>query len=327
MRRWALTFALLSTGALIGSCAAPSGRAQPEASAAEAAPEPIPLPSPADEKPRGYAGIHNVVAYADGFVSGGAPEGDAGFGTLAAMGVKTIISVDGAEPEVARAAARGMRYIHLPIGYNGFDEQRKLQLVRAVRDARNAGPVYIHCHHGKHRSAAAAATIAVCLGWSDAEQGVARMRVSGTAENYKGLYACAGGARLVAATDIDRVAADFPSVWKPDGFVQSMIEIDAALDNLKAIEKAAWQTPAEHPDLVPAAEAGRLADLLRLVEASEYSQRKPAEFAAAVHNSQQQADELERMLADGQTTPKSELSARLKLVAATCRDCHGRYRD
>lgn len=40
--------------------------------------------------------------------------------------------------------------IHLPIGYNGFDENRRLELVRATRDAIQEGPVYIHCHHGKH---------------------------------------------------------------------------------------------------------------------------------------------------------------------------------
>src|SRR5262249_27875258 len=138
-----------------------------------------------------YPGIHNAVTYHDGFVSGSVPEGDAGFDTLAAMGVKTIISVDGAEPEVDKARARGIRYIHLPIGYNGFDEQRRLHLSRATRDAMADGPVYIHCHHGKHRSAGAAATIAESLGWLTPQEGVARMKVSGTSPDYKGLYACA----------------------------------------------------------------------------------------------------------------------------------------
>ena len=113
----------------------------------------IEMPTLKDSKPRNYHGLHNVVAFFDGYLSGSAPEGDIGFEELERMGVKTIISVDGAVPAVERAKARGMRYIHLPIGYNGFDEKRRLELVRATRDAMKDGPVYLHCHHGKHRSA------------------------------------------------------------------------------------------------------------------------------------------------------------------------------
>ncbi len=181
------------------SCASPrsDARAAPPRAAPPAS---VPLPALADDTPRNYPGIHNAVAYHEGFVSGSAPEGEAGFDTLAAMGIRTIVSVDGAEPEVQRAAARGIRYVHLPIGYNGFDQQRKLQLVRAVRDASQHGPVYIHCHHGKHRSAAAAATIAASLGWLSPAAGVERMRVSGTARNYPGLYTCASAATVVLAS-------------------------------------------------------------------------------------------------------------------------------
>jgi protein tyrosine phosphatase (PTP) superfamily phosphohydrolase (DUF442 family) len=111
-------------------------------------------------------GVHNLVAYDDGYVSGRQPEGDVGFDTLAAMGVKTIISVDGAEPEVEKAGVRGMRYINLPITYGGIEDARQLETTRATRDAMREGPVYIHCHHGKQRSAGAAAVAVANLGWS-----------------------------------------------------------------------------------------------------------------------------------------------------------------
>ena len=121
----------------------------------------------ATDAPRDLPGLHNVVDFrgqgADGFYSGSVPEGDAGFDALVGLGVKTVISVDGALPDLARAKARGLRYVHLPIGYDGFDDARKAELVRAVRDLPR--PIYLHCHHGKHRSAGAAATIAVSLGW------------------------------------------------------------------------------------------------------------------------------------------------------------------
>src|SRR5262245_171423 len=57
---------------------------------------PVIPPAVNDVQPRDYSGLHNVVAFHDGFYSGSVPEGDAGFDTITAMGVRTIISVDGA---------------------------------------------------------------------------------------------------------------------------------------------------------------------------------------------------------------------------------------
>lgn len=280
----------------------------------------------ADTAPRDYPGIHNAVAYSDGYISGSAPEGEAGFDTLAAMGVKTIISVDGAEPDVDKAARRGMRYIHLPIGYNGFDEQRRLQLVRATRDALADGPVYIHCHHGMHRSAGAAASVVASLGWLTPEQAVSRMKVSGTAPNYTGLYACAQDAAPLEANMIDAVPADFPSVSHLSGFVQGMVEMDEVVEHLKAIERAGWTTPQDHPDLVPVAEAGRLVDLHRTLAESEYVRRNSAEFFADLKEGGARAQALEDLLA-APTKDAAALTAQFKKVNASCKDCHAAHRD
>ncbi len=324
-RRSLTSIVLAAVATFVTCCAAPSPVPKPPEVAARTVPT-VPLPSVDESKPRGYPGIHNAVAYHDGFVSGSVPEGDAGFDTLAGMGVKTIISVDGAEPEVDKASARGIRYIHLPIGYDGFDEQRKLQLVRATRDAMADGPVYIHCHHGKHRSAGAAATIATSLGWESSETGVERMKVSGTAPNYTGLYACATSAVPLTVVVIDSVPAGFPSVWKPSSFVKGMVEIDAVTEHLKTIEKAGWVSPVDHPDLVPAAEAGRLADLHRVLAETEYSKRKPEEFIALMHEGNRRAQALEDLLVNGEKDP-AKLTAQFKMMSASCKDCHVKYRD
>jgi hypothetical protein len=90
------------SAALDAALADPAGGA-PENQAPAARVQP---PALVDDRPRDYPGLHNVVAYHDGFYSGSVPEGDAGFDTIAGMGVRTIISVDGAEPDVVRAAAR-----------------------------------------------------------------------------------------------------------------------------------------------------------------------------------------------------------------------------
>ena len=47
----------------------------------------------------------------------------------------------------------------------------------------------------------------------------------------------------------------------------------------KAVEKAGWVTPPNHPDLVPTAEVARMTDLLRIQADSDRAKSKPAEFA------------------------------------------------
>jgi protein tyrosine phosphatase (PTP) superfamily phosphohydrolase (DUF442 family) len=326
-----IALAALSCSSTGQPAAAPPAKAtaSPSAPPPNAPPPNAPVlsaPTLADTAPRDYPGIHNAVAFHDGYISGGVPEGDAGFASLAAMGIRTIISVDGAVPDIARAKAQGLRYIHLPIGYNGFDEERKLQLVRATRDALAEGPVYIHCHHGKHRSAGAAATVTTSLGWSKPEEGVARMRVSGTAPTYTGLYRCAADATPLDASTIDAVSSDFPSVWKPTSFVQAMVDMDVVMEHLAAIEKAGWKAPADHPDLVPAAEAGRLVDLHRVLLDGAYVKRKPEDFAALMRAGQDRAQALEDALAAG-FTDRALLDGHFKALKASCKDCHVSYRD
>lgn len=313
-----------SVGLVMGSVSCSSSKPVPPPTVHAVAP--VEQPTMQDTKPRDYPGVHNAVAYQPGFISGSVPEGDAGFDTLAGMGVKTIISVDGAAPEVDRATARGMRYIHLPIGYNGFDEERRLQLARATRDAMADGPVYIHCHHGKHRSAGAAASVAASLGWATPPSMIDRMKVSGTAANYTGLYACASDSKVLDAATLNAVPADFPAVWKTSDYTRGMVEVDEIYEHLKAIEKAGWKAPADHPDLVPAAEAGRLADLYRVLTDTDRVRKEDAAFADLMRKSQQEATALERLLAANPLDP-AQLSAQFKLVGASCKQCHTKYRD
>jgi protein tyrosine phosphatase (PTP) superfamily phosphohydrolase (DUF442 family) len=327
-----LGLAMLSGGLVACSASnvgSAGGEKPTDAKASVATPNkvrPVAMPALAATKPVDYPGIHNAVTYVDGYISGSMPEGDAGFDTLAGMGIRTIISVDGAEPEVSRAEARGIRYIHLPIGYNGFDDARRLELVRATRDALAQGPVYIHCHHGKHRSAGAAASVAVALGLANPQSMLERMKVSGTAAGYTGLWACARNATVLSKQAIDAVPGTFASVSKPSGFVQAMVDMDVVMEHLTAIEKAGWKVPADHPDLVPAAEAGRLADLLRNSAEGGRAKSQPAEFAELLRRNAREAQAIEDMLAAGQKDV-AKLSAGLKLVAATCKDCHVTYRD
>ena len=87
----------------------PTGPDQPAEPAEKAAPV-------ASDHP----GLHNVFPIGDKVFSGSSPEGRAGFESLHAMGIRTIISVDGAKPHVDLAREQGLRYVHIPIGYDGL---------------------------------------------------------------------------------------------------------------------------------------------------------------------------------------------------------------
>jgi hypothetical protein len=216
--------------------------------------------------------------------------------------------------------------------------------VRAVRDL--AKPIYLHCHHGKHRSAGAAGTVGVSLGWITNDVAIARMKVSGTAEGYKGLWACTAKAAPMMAALIDAARADFPEVTKPDSMTAAMVTIDEVFDRLKLVEKNAWTVPADHPDLAPAADAGKIADLYRLLDGDAHlaalaDDAARADFRVKMAAGAGLASELETLLAGGGpkatgaaesdeaaiAAHRKKLSAAMKQLGANCKDCHVKYRD
>jgi protein tyrosine phosphatase (PTP) superfamily phosphohydrolase (DUF442 family) len=270
-----------------------------------------------------HSGLHNVHALNDHIISGAVPVGDGAFDELAAMGVRTIISVDGAWPDAQRAQARGLRYVHIPTTYSEVTPEQQMELARAIRDL--PGPIYIHCHHGKHRSPSATAAAAVALGIIEPDEGIEFMRRAGTAAHYSGLYACVASARPVDGSVIDAAPSDFPSLRRPTGMVAAMVECDIAYENLLAIRAAGWKTPEDHPDLVPGAEAGRLADHLRFSAEDHEATDLGADFMDRLAASIASASALEESLVRGD--PGSKLEEEFKVVQASCRDCHAEYRD
>jgi cytochrome c556 len=268
-------------------------------------------------------GMHNVLRVSQRIISGSAPESEADFVALRGMGVQTVLSVDGATPDIAGAGAAGLRYVHLPVGYHGIDPERRVELARAVRDL--PGPVYVHCHHGVHRGPAAAAVAAVELGEMTAEEGVAFLHIAGTSENYRGLYACVAAAAVATPAELEAASTDFPAVAPRPGFVATMAQAQDAYDHLGAIRQAGWRVPEDHPDLVPPAEATRLAELMAgLLGEPEFGTRS-AEFVVLLRESAARAREFEALLRANAASEK--LSARLDAVGASCKACHVQYRD
>jgi predicted secreted protein len=213
------------------------------------------------------------------------------------------------------------------VSYSGFDDQRRRELARAVRDSIASGPVYLHCHHAKHRSAGALAAAGVCLGWGSDEQMIERMNVSGINPKYRGLFDVVRRSRALESTELDSVPAEFPEVAEPLGFVASMVELDILDDRLKLIESAGWETPKDHPELVPVAEAGRMVEVYRqLAEERRSTKQGSGEIAALFTKAHAQAQVLEDLLA-AQNRNVQKLAASYAAIARSCKNCHERFRD
>lgn len=279
------------------------------------------LPTQVD-KPVDYPGLHNVVDYADGVYSGSAPDDDDGFASLAALGIKTVLSVDGMLPDVDAARAHGLHYVHLPIGYDGVPAPRGKQIAAVIEQLPK--PIYIHCHHGKHRSAGAAATGCVIAGLMTPAAALARMHVSGTAADYQGLFASAREARPLPASELPANAADFPASSKTSGMVAIMVDVDGDFDDLKAVRAEQWQVPRSHPDLVPARAAQQLHDLLSGLANDPDTQQRPADFHHHLQSSIAAAKALQQAL---ERSDREQCETQFAALSQSCKQCHSQYRN
>lgn len=136
--------------------------------------------------PKPIHGIENLRQVTPQLLSGSQPEGEAAFEELARRGVKVIVSVDGAVPEVELAHKYGLRYVHIPIGYDQIKPQSRADLVEATQTGN--GNVYLHCHHGRHRGPAAAAYCGMAQGKLTHDQALNLLKAAGTKADYTGLW-------------------------------------------------------------------------------------------------------------------------------------------
>lgn len=279
-------------------------------------------PSVKIEKP----GLHQVYRVTDKLLSGGSPDGEKGFASLKELGVQSIISVDGANPDVAGARQFGLQYVHLPIGYDGISRPQALRLAKAVREL--PGIVYIHCHHGKHRGPAAASVIRLCLDSScSVEQAINEMKQAGTDPRYKGLYDASRSLIRPTLSELDQLSADFPEVTAVSRLAQSMVEIDGRFDNLSKCQSAGWSAPKNNPDLDPPHEALMLAELYREAARSAPNDRHAVELRELLNKAEQQAIQLEKTLRFAKPSERANADDLLKQIKSSCVRCHEKYRD
>jgi protein tyrosine phosphatase (PTP) superfamily phosphohydrolase (DUF442 family) len=235
------------------------------------------------------AGLHNVYRVTPHVYSGSSPDDDSGFRSLQTLGIRTILSVDGSTPELAAAKRFGLRYVHLPIGYDGVSESRALNLAKAMRDL--PGPIYIHCHHGKHRGPAATMAALRCLNdHCSADHAKEFLQTAGTDPRYVGLFAAVSR----SPSKVDSSPTEFPELTPVADLTRIMVQIDDVWSRLKTKPTDAdWVLLREHYR-----ETKRLASTL------------PEGFRELLTQAESAAER-----------------ADAKRSATLCTHCHSQYRD
>jgi protein tyrosine phosphatase (PTP) superfamily phosphohydrolase (DUF442 family)/cytochrome c556 len=283
------------------------------------------LPRTPEELP----GLHNVFRLSDTILSGSEPHGPEGLAAIRDLGVRTILSVDGKEPDAEAAAALGLRYVHIPIQYSGFSDGELAEITKTFRELE--GPFYVHCFHGKHRGPAAAAVGRVVLDGASRETAIGEMKhYCGTSEKYEGLY------REIAITPFPTIAEssaysfDFPAVHRPEGMVGAMVRMARAHDHLVELEKRQWALDPEHPDVDALNKAVQIRqafesaqDLTQVVSGPEDLRTWMAQSLA---DSRTFVEAIEAARA-GSAEAGSQASAAFKRIRAGCNECHAAYRD
>jgi hypothetical protein len=284
---------------------------------------------PPGVKPLEAPGLHNLFALGTNALSGSSPEGEEAFAALENLGVKTIVTVDGATPDVETARKHGIRYVHLPHGYDGISTNLQLQLVKLGEML--PGRIFVHCHHGRHRGPAAAAVICMAYdGWTPA-QAEAWLVAAGTATNYTGLYDVVRRFRKPTKEQLQKISSDLPEIAKVSGLVDAMVDIDNRWDHLKAVRAAGYQALKEHPDIQPANEIVILWEHYREAQCLPDAAHHGAAFIDRLKAAEAEAKEGERLLRMFATGPKPDIRAQLDktfdAMARTCASCHKTYRD
>jgi hypothetical protein len=226
-----------------------------------------------------------------------------------------VISVDGAEPDIAAAEAAGLKYVHLPIGYDAVPRSRIVELVTGIRESPH--PVYIHCHRGLHRGPAAAVAACRAAGILSSDTDIEALLLEmGTAPKYTGLFRDAGAAKPLTFQERKSIrVSDLPSVASVKPLTHQMVELEHEWEHWGKDIAAETEWTTEN-----AALATTLAE--RLIEAGRLMDETPE--SAALRSA---------LIADGRwfaETVESRADAPeavMQLMKQRCDNCHARFRD
>lgn len=274
------------------------------------------------------AHLPNAIRVHPKVISGGLPADYRAFEELKSLGVKTIISVDAAVPDVALARQFGMRYVHLPHGYDGIPEARVQELAKAILEL--DGPIYIHCHHGQHRSPAATAVGCVTAGLIAPEQAVALLTQAGTSVAYRGLYRSVRQTRPAPPAELTQLQIQYRERAQVPALADAMVSLEHTVKNLKTLAAREWQPLPEDPGITAAHEALLLSEQYAELSRTADTAQRPAGYQQLLQEAQLIAEELQQILRSGDQqggTRPHQAATILQRIEDNCRNCHTQFRD
>ncbi len=264
--------------------------------------------------------IHNLHMLSEGLYSGGEPPTSDHYAQLADLGIRTVVSVDAIAPDPQLAEPYGIQIVHLPIGYDSIDEQRALELAAVIKTLEH--PIYVHCHHGKHRGPAALCVGAIGAGLITNDQAQEFMQTAGTSPKYTGLWNAAQSAQRIDESLIERVH-ELPARAPVSSFVDAMGQVDRLHDRLWDMSEDDWKTPEDHPDLSPSAVSGQIHDLLRAMLHDEIVTQEGLGMRSMMMTSINAAAQVERDIDSGRF---HDAIRSMDVLHQSCVDCHDKYR-
>jgi len=265
--------------------------------------------------------IKNLHALTPTLYSGDEPATAGHYAQLARLGIRTVISVDAIAPDPALADPHAIRIVHLPIGYDGIEPDRAAQLAAAINTLEH--PIYLHCHHGKHRGPAALCVGAIGAGLTTNDQAAAFMNLAGTSENYPGLWDAARKATPLDPATLQSIT-DFPTHAPVPGFIEGMGQLDRLHERLWDLAEDNWQTPEDHPDLSATAVSGQIHDHLRAMLELEFFRKRGTMMRSRFESLTETARLVETSLIE---KDYGEALVALDTMSQSCLDCHEHFRN
>ncbi len=268
------------------------------------------------------AGLDRYIAWSDNVGQGAQPEGDIAFQNLKALGYRTILSVDGSVPDIEGARKHGLRYVHVPIGYDGINKPLAARIVKAARISEH--PIFVHCHHGKHRGPAAAMICRISEDKISNATAIKGLERSGTSKNYTGLWRDVRAFRGVSEEDLAAVT-ELPNKVLPKGLRAGMVHVNERWEALKLSQKNAWKPMAAHPDISAPHEARMLWELNREMARNDTeAQGKGDIFLKYLKVSEDAGIALEKAL---RAKDVEGANKQFAIITNSCASCHRDYRN
>lgn len=274
------------------------------------------------------AGLPNAIQVRPNLICGGQPSSTDGFHSLATLGIKTIVSVDGICPDLNSAKQYDLRYIHEPLGYQGIsteDAQTLAHIILTFDD-----PIYIHCHHGQHRSPAAAAVACVTAGLMTDKAAFKLLKKAGTGPEYQGLFKAVADAKPIPAAQLLQQKPTLSEQADVSKLVDLMVQLDKNLSKLNSVLKSP-RTRSTNQRSAALEQATVLNDHFTELLRSPQHSASDLEFQKLLLTSQKTGEKLQQFLraktqqtlSPQQTTHATSL---LKQVSDQCNQCHETYR-